>query len=80
MKLDVTIPNKMLNNHAYHIMRKAHDYLFKFQPLTDNEKWNIPLIELNVKNFIYQQASKMHKKDKELIIRKVASLLIYGAL
>ncbi|RGB25497.1 hypothetical protein C1646_771637 [Rhizophagus diaphanus] len=70
----------MPNNHAYNVMRKAHDYLFKFQPLTDNEEWDIPLIGLNVKSFVYQQASKMHRKDKEFIIRKAASISIYGAL
>ncbi|PKC11177.1 hypothetical protein RhiirA5_397681 [Rhizophagus irregularis] len=77
---DVTVLNKIPNNHAYNVMRKAHDYLFKFQPLTDNEEWDIPLIGPNVRNFVYQQASKMHRKDKEFIIRKAASMSIYGAL
>jgi hypothetical protein len=80
MESDVTVPNKILNNHVYNIIRKAHDYLFRFQPLTENEEWKIPLIGPNVRNFVYQQASKMHKKDKEFIIRKAASLSIYGAL
>ncbi|GET56608.1 reverse transcriptase family protein [Rhizophagus irregularis DAOM 181602=DAOM 197198] len=80
MEPDVTVLNKMPNNHAYNVMRKAHDYLFKFQPLTDNEEWDIPLIGPNVRNFVYQQASKMHRKDKEFIIRKAASMSIYGAL
>jgi hypothetical protein len=61
-------------------MRKAYDYLFKFQPLTDNEEWDIPLIGLNVRNFVYQQTSKMYRKEKELIIRKAASLSIYDVL
>ncbi|CAG8780194.1 20057_t:CDS:1, partial [Rhizophagus irregularis] len=80
MEPDVTVPNKMPNNHAYNVMRKAYDYLFKFHPLSDNEEWDIPLIGLNVRNFVYQQAPKMHTKDKELIIRKAASMSIYGAL
>ncbi|CAB4483140.1 unnamed protein product [Rhizophagus irregularis] len=80
MKPDVTVSNKMSNNHAYNVMRKAHDYLFKFHPLSDNEEWDIPLIGPNVRNFVYQQALKMHTKDKELIIRKAASMSIYGAL
>ncbi|CAG8776228.1 21506_t:CDS:1, partial [Rhizophagus irregularis] len=70
----------MSNNHAYNVMRKAHDYLFKFHPLSDNKEWDIPLIGPNVRNFVYQQALKMHTKDKELIIRKAASMSIYGAL
>ncbi|GBB85062.1 hypothetical protein RclHR1_11630004 [Rhizophagus clarus] len=44
MKPDVTVPNKIQNNHAYNIMRKAHDYLFKFQPLTESEEWEIQII------------------------------------
>ena len=54
MELDITVLNKMSNNHAYNVMRKAHDYLFKFHPLLDNEKWDISLIDLNVRNFVYQ--------------------------
>jgi hypothetical protein len=53
MEPDVTVPNKMPNNHAYNVMRKAHDYLFRFQPLTENEEWEIPLIGPSVKNFVY---------------------------
>jgi ribonuclease HI len=80
MEPDVTVPNKLPNNHAYNVLRKAHDYLFKFQPLTESEEWDIPLIGPNVRNFVYKQAPEMPKKDKEFIIRKAASLSIYGAL
>ncbi|PKK59590.1 hypothetical protein RhiirC2_794633 [Rhizophagus irregularis] len=80
MEPDVTVPNKMLNNHAYNVMRKAHDYLFKFHSLSDNEEWDIPLIGLNIRNFVYQQALKMHMKDKEFIIREAAFMSIYSAL
>ncbi|EXX66493.1 hypothetical protein RirG_123270 [Rhizophagus irregularis DAOM 197198w] len=77
---DVTVPNKMLNNHAYNVIRKAHDYLFKIHPLVESEKWNIPIIGPDVRNFVYQQASELQKKDKEFIIRKAAALSIHGAL
>ncbi|CAB4496321.1 unnamed protein product [Rhizophagus irregularis] len=77
---DVTVPNKMLNNHAYNVIRKAHDYLFKIHPLVESEEWNIPIIGLDVRNFVYQQASELQKKDKEFIIRKAAALSIHGAL
>ncbi|CAB4375565.1 unnamed protein product [Rhizophagus irregularis] len=80
MEPNVTVPNKIPNNHAYNVMRKAYDYLFKFHPLSNNEEWDIPLIDPNIRNFVYQQAPKMHTKDKELIIRKVASMSIYGVL
>ncbi|PKC07395.1 hypothetical protein RhiirA5_399882 [Rhizophagus irregularis] len=77
---DVTVPNKMLNNHAYNVIRKAHDYLFKIHPLVESEEWNIPIIGPDVRNFVYQQASELQKKDKEFIIRKAAALSIHGAL
>ncbi|PKY33207.1 hypothetical protein RhiirB3_394622, partial [Rhizophagus irregularis] len=77
---DVTVSNKMLNNHAYNVARKAHDYLFKFHPLTESEEWNIPIISSNVRDFIYQQAPELQKKDKELIIRKAAALSVHGIL
>ncbi|GBC39984.2 ribonuclease H-like domain-containing protein [Rhizophagus irregularis DAOM 181602=DAOM 197198] len=77
---DVTVSNKMLNNHAYNVARKAHDYLFKFYPLTESEEWNIPIISSNVRDFIYQQAPELQKKDKELIIRKAAALSVHGIL
>ncbi|EXX66343.1 hypothetical protein RirG_124710 [Rhizophagus irregularis DAOM 197198w] len=78
--LDVTVPNKMLNNHAYNVARKAHDYLFKFHPLTESEEWNIPIIGPNVRDFVYQQAPELQKKDKELIIRKAAALSVHRIL
>ncbi|PKC60868.1 hypothetical protein RhiirA1_444707 [Rhizophagus irregularis] len=77
---DVTVPNKMLNNHAYNMARKAHDYLFKFHPLTESEEWNIPIISPNMRDFIYKQAPELQKKDKELIIRKAATLSIHRIL
>ncbi|CAB5364498.1 unnamed protein product [Rhizophagus irregularis] len=77
---DVTVPNKMLNNHAYNVIRKAHDYLFKIHLLVESEEWNIPIIGPDVRNFVYQQASELQKKDKEFIIRKAAALSIHGAL
>ncbi|CAG8748727.1 9331_t:CDS:2, partial [Rhizophagus irregularis] len=46
----------------------------------ESEEWNISIIGPNVRNFIYQQASELQKKDKEFIIRKAATLSIYGAL
>ncbi|CAB5373729.1 unnamed protein product [Rhizophagus irregularis] len=33
-----------------------------------------------MRNFVYQQASELQKKDKEFIIRKAAALSIHGAL
>ncbi|GES89835.1 ribonuclease H-like domain-containing protein [Rhizophagus clarus] len=77
---DVTVPNKILNNHTYNVVRKAHDYFFKFHPLTENEEWNIPIIGPSVRDFVYEQAPELVKKDKELIIRKAATLSIYGVL
>ncbi|GBC25678.2 zinc finger BED domain-containing protein RICESLEEPER 2-like [Rhizophagus irregularis DAOM 181602=DAOM 197198] len=74
---DVTVPNKMLNNHAYNVIRKAHDYLFKIHPLVESEKWNIPIIgpdtniepsnseretEIDREALINMQAFKMTKK------------------
>ncbi|GBC04358.1 hypothetical protein RclHR1_05640001 [Rhizophagus clarus] len=47
MDPDVTVLNKLPNNHAYNVVRKAHDYYFKFHPLTENEEWNILLIGPN---------------------------------
>ncbi|PKC01007.1 hypothetical protein RhiirA5_427386 [Rhizophagus irregularis] len=73
---DVTVPNKMSNNHVYNMARKAHDYLFKFHLLTESEEWNILIISPNVKVFIYQQVLELQKKYKELIIRKAAVLSI----
>ncbi|RGB24557.1 hypothetical protein C1646_772908 [Rhizophagus diaphanus] len=42
----------MSNNHTYNVMRKAHDYLFKFHPLSDNEEWDIPLISSNKASYL----------------------------
>ncbi|GES95992.1 hypothetical protein GLOIN_2v1485023 [Rhizophagus clarus] len=80
MEPDVTVPNKIQNNYAYNVMRKAHDYLFKFQPLAESEEWEIQIIGPSIRNFVYQQAPKMCKKDKELIIRKAAAFSIHGVL
>ncbi|GBC09777.1 hypothetical protein RclHR1_00910027 [Rhizophagus clarus] len=77
MDPDVTVFNKLPNNHAYNVVRKAHDYYFKFHPLTESEKWNILLIgpsvdaelltlesmpETERKTFANMQALKMSKK------------------
>ncbi|PKK66286.1 hypothetical protein RhiirC2_784970 [Rhizophagus irregularis] len=70
----------MSNNHTYNVARKAHDYLFKFHPLTESEEWNIPIIGPNVRDFVYKQAPELQKKNKELIIRKAATLSIHGIL
>ncbi|GES75296.1 ribonuclease H-like domain-containing protein [Rhizophagus clarus] len=77
MDPNVIVPNKLLNNHAYNVVRKAYDYYFKFHLLTESEKWNIPLIESSVRNFVYQQVLDIQKKNKEIIIRKAAVLSIY---
>ncbi|GES95240.1 hypothetical protein GLOIN_2v1485023 [Rhizophagus clarus] len=61
-------------------MRKAHDYLFKLQLLAESEKWEVQIIGSSVRNFVYQQASKMCKKDKKLIIRKAAAFSIHSVL
>ncbi|GBB97388.1 hypothetical protein RclHR1_29830003 [Rhizophagus clarus] len=42
---DVTVSNKIQNNHAYNVMRKAHDYLFKFQLLVESEEWEVQIID-----------------------------------
>ncbi|GET01946.1 hypothetical protein GLOIN_2v1485023 [Rhizophagus clarus] len=60
MNPDVTVPNKLPNNHAYNV--------------------NILLIGPSVRNFVYQQVLDIQKKDKEIIIRKAATLSIYGTL
>ncbi|GES77624.1 hypothetical protein GLOIN_2v1485023 [Rhizophagus clarus] len=75
---DVTVSNKIQNNHAYNVMRKAHDYLFKFQLLVESEEWEVQIIDPSVRNFVYQQALTMCKKDKELIIRKAAAFSIHA--
>ncbi|GBC05545.1 hypothetical protein RclHR1_06280018 [Rhizophagus clarus] len=54
MESDITVLNKIQNNHAYNVMRKAHDYLFKFQPLAESKEWEVQVIGSSVRNFIYQ--------------------------
>ncbi|GBB95153.1 hypothetical protein RclHR1_02490008 [Rhizophagus clarus] len=85
MDPNVIVPNKLLNNHAYNVVRKAYDYYFKFHLLTESEKWNIPLIESSVdaellilesvpeterETFANMQAFKITKKIPSIDNRK----------